>query len=98
MSAIATYQREGSGWMLSEILHLDLNVELKNKKAIVNIKNYDNKCFMWSVLAALNPIPYSSKPERIHHYQPHVNKLNFDDVDFPVPISKIPNLSLSDST
>ena len=68
-------QKEGSGWVLSEILHLDLNVaqykplkgssylplhkKLKDKKAIININNKDNKCFMWSVLAALHPVPYT---------------------------------------
>ena len=104
LSAFATYQKEGSGWMLSEILHLDLNVaqhtplkgssypplpkKLKDKKAIVNIKNEDNKCFMWSVLADLHPT--SVNPGRVHHYQSYVNELNFDGIEFPVPISKIP--------
>ena len=45
---------------------------------------------MWSVLAALHPIPRRSNPERIHHYQPHVKELNFDGIEFPVPVSKIP--------
>ena len=65
LSAFTSYQKEGSGWMLSEILLLGLNVaqsqplkgsnylplpkKLKDKKAITNIKNDDNKCFMWSV-------------------------------------------------
>ncbi|KAK3740309.1 hypothetical protein QZH41_010880 [Actinostola sp. cb2023] len=44
---------------------------------------------MWSILAALHPIPYKSNPERIHHYQAYVNELNFNDIEFPVSISKI---------
>ena len=103
LSALTSYQKEGSSWMLSEILHLDLSVAhykplkgssylplpkmLKDKKAI--IENKDNKCFMWSVLAALHPVPYKSNPERIHHYQAYVNELNLDGIECPVSISKI---------
>ena len=45
---------------------------------------------MWSVLAALHPIPPRCNPERVHHYQLHIKELMFDDIEFPVPISKIP--------
>ena len=31
--------------------YIPLPSKLKTKKAIINIKNSDNKCFMWSVLA-----------------------------------------------
>ena len=102
LSAFTSYQKEGSGWMLSEMLHLDLSVAhykplkgssylplpktLKDKKAIIENKD---KCFMWSVLAALHPVPYKSNPERIHHYQPYVNELNLDGIECPVSISKI---------
>jgi hypothetical protein len=59
LDSLAIYQKEGSGWILDEILHLDLNMskyiplksssyipltkKLKTKKAIINIKNSDNK-------------------------------------------------------
>ena len=65
-------QAEGSGWVFLEVenltLHtdiwdpikassyIDLPKELKNKNAIINMKNEDNdKCFLWCVLRALNP-------------------------------------------
>ena len=105
LSAFTSYQKEGNGSMLSEILHLDLSVAqykplkgssylplpktLKNEKAIINIENKNNKCFMWSVLAALHPVPYRSNREGIHHYQPYVNKLNLDGIECSVQISKI---------
>ena len=62
---------EGSGWVFLNVeklvLHttrwdpinagsyIELPTALKNKKAIINMKNQDEKCFMWSVLRALNP-------------------------------------------
>ena len=63
---------QGSGWVFVEVENLTLHTviwdplkassyiklpeELKNKKAIINMKNNkDDKCFMWCVLRALNP-------------------------------------------
>ena len=104
-SSPAIYQKEGSGWILDEILHLDLNMaqytplkgssyiplpkKLRNKKAIINIKNIDNKCFMWSVLSALHPVELRKNPERLHHYQHFQSGPNFDGIEFPVTIDKI---------
>ena len=44
---------------------------------------------MWSILAALHPIPRKLYPERVHHYRKFQNELNFDDIDFPVTNDKI---------
>ena len=68
---MATFQSMGSGWRLYSIIRLKLHTvsynplraetwiplpkELANKKAIINVQNKDNKCFLWSVLRALNP-------------------------------------------
>ena len=62
-------QAEGSGWIFQEVedltLHTDrweplsgssylqLDAYLANKKALINMQNEDNKCFMWSVLKTL---------------------------------------------
>ena len=35
--------------------YIPLPKALANKKAIINIQNKDNKCFLWCVLRALNP-------------------------------------------
>ena len=58
----------GSGWVFVEIIdltlhtskwdplnagsYIDLPKALKDKKAIINMKNEDDKCFLWSVLRA----------------------------------------------
>ena len=71
LERMATFQSGGSGWRLHSIIKLELHTkrynplrgetwiplpkELANKKAIINIKNKDNKCFLWCVLRALNP-------------------------------------------
>ena len=71
LETMATFQNEGSPWKLRGIIQLELHTvrykplrgetyiplpkELADKKAIINMKNKDNKCFLWCVLRALNP-------------------------------------------
>ena len=43
--------------------YMELPAYLKNKKAIINMKNQDDKCFLWCVLRALNP--KDNHPERV---------------------------------
>ena len=90
---------EGSGWVFVEVenltLHtdiwdplkagsyIDLPKELKNKKAIINMKNEDNKCFLWSVLRVLNP--KDNNPERIDKdLKSKENTLNMEGITYPV--------------
>ena len=53
-----------------------------SRKAVVNVQNTDNKCFMWSILAALYP-PVTDG-QRVIKYQDYVVKLNCDMLEFPV--------------
>ena len=93
-------QAEGSGWVFLEVenltLHtdiwdpikassyIDLPNELKNKNAIVNMKNKDNKCFLWSVLRGLNPSK-DKHPSRIDKdLKSKENTLNMEGIEYPV--------------
>jgi len=62
-------------------LWIDLPKEIKLKKAVINPKNEDNKCFMWTVLMSVHtPKNY---PERISNYKEYVNKFSWEGVEFP---------------
>ena len=91
---------EGSGWVFVEIENLTLHTsiwdplkassyiklpkELKNKKAIINMKNKDDKCFMWCVLRALNPSK-DKHPSRIDKdLKSKEHTLNMDGIAYPV--------------
>ena len=91
---------EGSGWVFVEVENLTLHTsiwdpikassyiklpkELKNKKAIINMKNEDNKCFMWCVLRALNPSK-DKHPSRIDKdLKSKEHTLNMDGIAYPV--------------
>ena len=97
-------QAEGSGWVFLEVenltLHtdiwdpikassyIDLPEELKNKKALINMKNEnDHKCFLWCVLRALNP--KDKNAERIDKdLKSKENTLNMSGITYPVNIKE----------
>ena len=47
---------------------------ISNKKACINIKNNDQKCFAYCILAVLYPA--KNHPERVSNYTKYLNKLN----------------------
>ena len=49
--------------------------------AILNIKNDDKYCFLWSILAKLHPCE-NSHPNRVSNYEPYFNQLNIEGFDF----------------
>ena len=69
--------------------YLRLPKELVDKKAVLNIKNDDERCFVWSVLAALQPVHRKDHPENGYHYKKYVNELNLDGIEFPMKVSQI---------
>ena len=94
----------GSGWVFYKIIKLELHTvsyrplrgntwiplpkELADKKAIINMKNKDNKCFMWCVQRALNP--KNNHPERVD--EDLISKqdtLNMKGIEYPVSLKDI---------
>ena len=67
--------------------YLPLPKVIKDKKACINIKNDDQKCFLWSVLASLHP--QSENVERVTKYRSYENELNMDGIEYPVKVVDI---------
>ena len=99
-----TENAEGTGWVLESIIdiklytaewiplsassYMELPTYLKNKKAIINMKNQDDKCFLWCVLRALNPI--EKNKERVD--KDLISKqdtLNMKGIKYPVSLRDI---------
>ena len=57
--------------------------DYKTKKAILNMQNEDEKCFLWSVLAALHPVNRKDHPHRVQHYKCYEHQLNVSGIEFP---------------
>jgi len=97
------FQRQGSNWTVDKVMSVNIHivnykpikgssfiplpVKLAAKKAIVNVQNNDNKCFMWSVLAALYPA--MKDPQRVTKYIYHQDRLNFTNIPFPVRVADV---------
>ena len=105
LQGIDIYQRNGSNWYFKEVVNLEIHtVDYKpirgssyiplpdfimRKKAIIDIQNRDNKCFLWSVLH-----PANRDENRLTDLKQYENDLNTKGIDFPV---KLKDISKSES-
>ena len=70
--------------------YIPLPKRVRDKKAVLNIQNQDQKCFVWSVLAALHPVHRRDQPHRVRHYLRYEHEFNVQGIEFPVKIGHIP--------
>ena len=63
--------------------YIDSPEWLKNKKATINPKNSDNKCFQYVVIVALNYKQIKKNPQRIMKIQPFIDQYNWKEIEFP---------------
>ena len=100
---MSSFMQAGSGWVLQEnhaialemvdyqliggSSYIELPKDVYVSKAVINVKNHDQECFKWSVLAALHPA--SKNVERVTKYLEYKDELNFEGIDFPVTINQI---------
>ena len=101
--SVGKFTRDGSGWIENGVRMLEVNIvkyhplvassfiptpsTLHATKSVVNVRNNDEKCFLWSVLAGLHPI--ASNPHRVRHYVEYENELNMTGIPYPVEVNKI---------
>jgi hypothetical protein len=57
--------------------------------AVVNVKNKDDKCLLWSILAHLHP--QTTNASRVTKYMPYIDELKFHPRDFPMTWRGIKN-------
>ena len=100
---IENYQETGSAWYFKEVEKLEIHtVEynptkgssyiplpdwISNKKAIVNIQNKDEKCFLWCILRYLHPI--DKNKERLTDLKKYEFSLNTKGITFPMKLKDI---------
>lgn len=59
-----------------------------NKKAVVNIKNTAEYCFLWSIMAGLYPI--KNNAHSITSYPDFRNVLKYEGINFPIRLKDVP--------
>ena len=57
-----------------------------NKRATINPKNDDNKCFQYFITVALNHQNIENHPERISNNKPFIDQYNWEDIEFATGI------------
>ena len=107
LEKINIYQQNGSGWYFKEIVNLEIHTVkyypmkggsyiplpdlIMRKKAIVSLRNKDNKCFIWSILRYLHPRENSdSRLTDLYQYEHELNIPR--GITFPVKIRDITKL------
>ena len=104
MQKLDDEQLEGSGFVLNGIVNVIMEVykvndiqasswvelpeKYKNNKSIINIKNDDQYCFLWCILAHLFPV--EDHKNRTSSYSMNLNKHISNGLEFPMKIKDIP--------
>ena len=97
------YQKNGSGWYFKLVHSLEIhtveNGVMKgssyiplpdwesDKKAIVNIENKDEKCFLWCIIRYLHP--RDKNDTRLKDLKKYENSLNTKGISFPMKLKHI---------
>ena len=61
---------------------------ISNKRATINPKNKDNKCFQYAVIAVLNHQKIENHPETISNFKPFIDQYNWKGKNFPPGIKE----------
>ena len=67
--------------------YIELPDKIVNKKVVINIKNEDNLCFVYSVLCGLKTPEKDAN--RVSKYKDRMNELKYKPEDMPMDINKI---------
>ena len=103
LQKIKDFVKLGSGWSVLNLERLELHVApylpisassyiatptyIAQKKAVINMQNEDNLCFVWSVLAALHPT--ESHPYRLSKYLSFQRELDISNLKFPLAVTDV---------
>lgn len=98
------FYARGSNWTLKRVRMLELRINkyfpmrgsaylrlpecIKRKKAIINVKNVDDNCFLRAILSALHPI----KNNAVSSYKKYEHDFYeaFKGLEFPFELKNIP--------
>ena len=101
---IQNFNQRGSNWIFQRVFSLDVHFtdfiplrgstflplpkKIRDKKAIINMKNDDNQCFKWSVTRSRHPVDVH--PERItKELKDQSERLDWSGLKFPVKLDHI---------
>ena len=103
LGQMEAYSERGSKWVFKEVIKLEIHTTefnpikgssyidlpdwIKNKKAIINLQNKDEKCFLWCILRYLHP--KETHEEKIKDLEKYEFSLNTKGITFPMSVNNI---------
>ena len=103
LAQMEMYAEKGSNWVFKEVVKFEIHtVEfnpskgssyislpswISNKKAIINLKNKDEKCFLWCILRYLHPS--TDNASRLTDLEKYEFTLNTKGITFPMKLKDI---------
>ena len=110
---VTEYEGRGSGWTIYTANHFTLKVTpykafrgrgwidlpewVRAKKAVINIKNTDARCFLYALTLATNFNTITAHRDRPKNYEAFFDKLKMVDVEYPVSADQIPGIEASNT-
>ena len=98
--------KNGSGFRIDSVENIQLTVakytpifgtsyiktpkSLLGKRALINVKNQDNLCFIWAILSALYTNNVKTNVGVVYSYRKYLNMLKYDASTMPMQIEGIP--------
>ena len=71
---------------------------IQEKKALINVTGTGDDCFKSAVLAGIHPVgKQEKKADRMIKYEEHVNKYDFSSLRYPVPLSSIGSIAMTNN-
>ena len=105
LETLEKWTQRGSRWVINQVETLWLDIAryqplrgssyiplpaaVRNKKAVINVKNKDDHCLRWALRSALNPT--TQHVDRPSQY-PTQDNLDFERIDALAPISHVPRV------
>ena len=83
---------------LSGSSYIETPPSLASKKAIINIKNEDLNCFLYSVLSLTKKTEIGDNLHRVSQYQPYITSLNYKNIMMPMQLKDIRNFESQNPT
>ena len=100
---LEVFQKNGGGWYFKEVINLEIHTaefnpingssyiplpdRIMQNKAIVNIQNKDEKCFLWCILRYLHP--KEDNDTRLKDLKKYEFSLNSEGINFPMKLKHI---------
>ena len=103
LNFIEVYEQNGSGWMFSNSVSLQLTLWhldplrasafvplpdwIQTRRAAVNVRGAGNDCFKWAVLAGIHSVDIHG--HRSSKHVERISKFDYSSLHFPVPLSSV---------